>query len=147
MQSLHKIEFTLDEIHSAANSLGKFLLESTHRPFIVGYDAEMGCGKTTFSRSLLRFFGLDPAEPVLSPTFTYIHEYQIGNELFGHLDLYRFNGDVDLEELTGRDLSDFRGLLIEWPENGGGIEHLGCHFAISGLAIAEDRRRFELFAV
>lgn len=147
MQSLYKIEFSLNEIQTVAAEMGEHLIASAHRPFIVGYDAEMGCGKTTFSRALLQYFGLDLNEPVLSPTFTYIHEYEIGKELFGHLDLYRLNGVIDLEELTGRDLSEFRGLLIEWPDNGGGITQLGCQFLIKGYALEEQKRCFELFRI
>jgi tRNA threonylcarbamoyl adenosine modification protein YjeE len=85
-------------------------------PFVLWLLGDLGAGKTTFAGTLLHELGLDQEIPVLSPTFTYLTEYETPLGRIGHADLYRLvNGDTDSVEalLSGR---DFRGLIIEWPE-------------------------------
>jgi tRNA threonylcarbamoyladenosine biosynthesis protein TsaE len=85
-------------------------------PFVLWLMGDLGAGKTTFSGVLLHELGLGANIPVLSPTFTYLTEYETPSGRMGHCDLYRLvAGDSDSVEalLSGR---DFRGLIIEWPE-------------------------------
>jgi tRNA threonylcarbamoyladenosine biosynthesis protein TsaE len=85
-------------------------------PFVLWLLGDLGAGKTTFAGHLLHEFGLDQRIPVLSPTFTYLTEYETPSGRIGHTDLYRLiDGDTDSVEalLSGR---DFRGLIVEWPE-------------------------------
>jgi tRNA threonylcarbamoyladenosine biosynthesis protein TsaE len=93
-------------------------------PFVLWLSGDLGAGKTTVAGALLRALGLAPNIPVLSPTFTYLTEYDTLSGRVGHMDLYRLvQGDHDsLEALvSGR---DFRGLIVEWPERAAGAERI-----------------------
>lgn len=78
---------------------------------------EMGAGKTMFSSG----FGLGwgAFEPLVSPTYTIVHQHQREADptLLYHLDCYRLNDADDADSIEFDDLLDSRAvLLIEWPE-------------------------------
>lgn len=76
---------------------------------------ELGTGKTTLARALLRELGV--AGTVRSPTYTLIENYQLSDWLVLHLDLYRLRDASELEHLGLRD--ELRAgvlVLVEWPE-------------------------------
>lgn len=82
----------------------------------------LGAGKTVFSRGFAR--GLGITEPVSSPTYTIVQEYELpqSGRLY-HLDLYRIS-DVNAALAFGVDefLDDPRGIaLVEWPDRISGI--------------------------
>ena len=82
----------------------------------------LGAGKTVFSRGFAR--GLGITEPVSSPTYTIVQEYELpqSGRLY-HLDLYRIT-DVNAALAFGVDefLDDPRGIaLVEWPDRINGI--------------------------
>lgn len=80
---------------------------------------DLGAGKTTFARALLRALGV--GERVKSPTYSLVESYRVGGLDIHHLDLYRI---ADAGELESLGLSDLTGesvlLLVEWPERGAG---------------------------
>jgi tRNA threonylcarbamoyladenosine biosynthesis protein TsaE len=80
---------------------------------------DLGAGKTTFARALLRALGV--GERVKSPTYSLIESYRVDGLEIHHLDLYRI---ADAGELESLGLSDLAGesalLLVEWPERGAG---------------------------
>ncbi|MGA2708923.1 MAG: tRNA (adenosine(37)-N6)-threonylcarbamoyltransferase complex ATPase subunit type 1 TsaE [Steroidobacteraceae bacterium] len=79
---------------------------------------ELGAGKTTCARSLLR--GLGVSGIVRSPTYTLVEIYAANRIQCIHVDLYRLRGPEDLEDLGLRDyLAPGNLMLIEWPERGG----------------------------
>lgn len=82
----------------------------------IGLRGDLGTGKTTFARALLR--GLGYAGRVPSPTYTLLEEYEVGDHRIVHLDLYRLASEEELENLGIRDwLARPRTwLLFEWPE-------------------------------
>jgi tRNA threonylcarbamoyl adenosine modification protein YjeE len=85
-------------------------------PFVLWLKGELGAGKTTFAGALLRALGLPPSVPVLSPTFTFMTEYQTSFGLVAHIDLYRLtDNDNDAVDFLLSD-RNFCGLIIEWPE-------------------------------
>jgi len=85
---------------------------------VVFLHGELGAGKSTCVRGLLRALGVDGL--IRSPTYTLVEAYQPRGITCIHVDLYRLQGPVDVEELG---LRDFLGadclLLVEWPEKGG----------------------------
>jgi tRNA threonylcarbamoyladenosine biosynthesis protein TsaE len=84
---------------------------------IITLRGNLGSGKTTLSRGLLRALGHKGA--VKSPTYTLVEPYEIGARKIFHYDLYRLNDPAELDYLGLRDFIDKQTLtLIEWPEKG-----------------------------
>ncbi len=76
---------------------------------------ELGTGKTTLARALLRELGVTGT--VRSPTYTLIENYPLADWHVLHLDLYRLRDATELEQLGLRDeLRAAVMVLIEWPE-------------------------------
>jgi len=78
---------------------------------------ELGAGKTTCARSLLRALGV--AGLVRSPTYTLVETYSVAALTCVHVDLYRLQSVTEIDELGLRDLvGPGCLLLVEWPERG-----------------------------
>jgi tRNA threonylcarbamoyladenosine biosynthesis protein TsaE len=85
---------------------------------VVYLQGELGAGKTTCARSMLRTLGV--TAPVRSPTYTLVDCYNLATLDCVHIDLYRVQSALEVEELGLRDLSGPGSLMmIEWPEKGG----------------------------
>jgi tRNA threonylcarbamoyladenosine biosynthesis protein TsaE len=85
-------------------------------PLAVGLRGDLGSGKTTWARAMLRGLGYGGRVP--SPTYTLLEQYVCDGLMVVHLDLYRLRGADELEHLG---LGDWlaeprRWLLVEWPE-------------------------------
>lgn len=79
---------------------------------------DLGAGKTTFARALLRALGV--GERIKSPTYSLIETYRVGDLSAHHLDLYRIADPGELDFLGLSELSvEPSLLLVEWPERGG----------------------------
>ena len=82
----------------------------------IGLIGDLGAGKTTWVRGMLRGLGYRGRVP--SPTYTLVEPYKIQDIQLVHVDLYRLSSGVELESLGLRDYLQEPGtwLLIEWPD-------------------------------
>lgn len=79
---------------------------------------ELGAGKSTFARAMIRALG--HSGPVPSPTYTLVEPYKVPRGRVYHVDLYRVSGEEELRYLGWTELDD--GLrLVEWPEHAPGL--------------------------
>ncbi len=85
---------------------------------VVYLTGDLGAGKTTLTRGLLRSLGVTGA--VRSPTYTLVEIYELDTVIALHLDLYRLSDPAELHNLGLREWARGGHLwLIEWPERGG----------------------------
>jgi tRNA threonylcarbamoyladenosine biosynthesis protein TsaE len=104
---------------AAQEALGASLAACCEPPMLITLDGDLGAGKTTLVRGLVKALGHRGA--VKSPTYTLIEPYRVGGKKIYHLDLYRLGDPEELEYIGLRDLSAEHALiLVEWPQRGAG---------------------------
>lgn len=76
---------------------------------------DLGTGKTVFTQGFAA--GMEIAEPVNSPTFTIVQEYDSGRLPLYHFDVYRIGDIEEMDEIGCDDYFFGRGVcLVEWAE-------------------------------
>jgi tRNA threonylcarbamoyladenosine biosynthesis protein TsaE len=101
-------------------SLGIAVADSLLPGTVVFVEGELGAGKTTLVRGILR--GLGHEGIVVSPTYTLVEPYQCGEIPVYHFDLYRLNTPDELETIGVRDMIHSKSIcLVEWPDRGAGV--------------------------
>jgi len=110
------MEITLED-PEAQVAFGARLAPLLPRRLVIYLEGDLGTGKTTLVRGILR--GLGHHGSVRSPTYTLIEPYELPEARVYHLDLYRLADPEELEYLGLRDLSaEYALILVEWPERG-----------------------------
>jgi tRNA threonylcarbamoyladenosine biosynthesis protein TsaE len=129
----------------ATEGLGQALARTRPAQALVQLRGDLGAGKSTLARALLRALGVQGA--IRSPTYTLIERYPLDDGEAWHLDLYRIGHAEELDFL-GLDEGDVRLWLVEWPERGEGalppadlkvelaVEGQGRRYALSALSEA-----------
>ena len=109
------------ELVDFAGQAGRRLAAAKRWPLLIGLRGELGAGKTTFVRGLLRGLGYEARVP--SPTYTLLEQYAVGELVVVHLDLYRLASEAELENLGLRDWLETPAtwVLVEWPERAPGL--------------------------
>ena len=98
--------------------LGEDIASALEPGDLITLQGDLGAGKTTLARAILRALADDPALEVPSPTFTLVQDYEGGRLPAAHFDLYRLGDPEEVHEL-GMDDALARGVaLVEWPEHG-----------------------------
>ncbi len=106
-----------DEV--AMEALGGALATRLRAGQLVFFRGELGSGKTTLIRGVLRALGYEAA--VKSPTYTLVEPYSLADLTIYHFDLYRLEDPQELEFIGIRDYLDGSGVcLVEWPERAAG---------------------------
>ncbi len=113
------MEFLLPDAESQT-AFGARLAAALPSQLVIYLQGDLGTGKTTLARGVLR--GLGHQGAARSPTYTLIEPYEIGSRRVYHLDLYRLADPEELEYLGLRDfLRDEAIWLVEWPERGSNL--------------------------
>lgn len=114
-----KITITVDLKDAAAtDQLGEDLALALRVGDCLALSGDLGAGKSSLARALIRAMAEDEALEVPSPTFTLIQSYDLRIPI-AHFDLYRLSDASELDEL-GFDEALQNGIcVVEWPEMGG----------------------------
>src|ERR1700752_3925252 len=88
---------------------------------LVTLSGDLGAGKTTFARALIRYLAGDNSIEVPGPTFTLLQTYDLPRFSLVHADLYRLSGAAELSELGFEDLPENAVVLMEWADRAAGF--------------------------
>jgi hypothetical protein len=102
---------------AATDALGAQIAASLGVGDTIALQGDLGSGKTTLARAILRALGVTEAVP--SPTFTLVQAYETSRLAVRHYDLYRVDDVADMEELGLDEALDEGAALIEWPQHAG----------------------------
>ena len=112
---------------------------------VVLLGGDLGAGKTTFTKAVLRCLGVK--DDVTSPTFTIMREYQGKKYKIYHFDMYRLGSGQEAKEfgledyIYSKDKSSI--VFIEWPENVKDIL-VGNFIRVDISILDENKRQFNI---
>ena len=124
---------------SATERLGATLAERLRVGDVVGLKGELGAGKTTLARAIIRAAAGDRELIVPSPTFTLVEVYETPRGSFWHFDLYRLEAAEQVYELGWEEALAEGIVLLEWPERLGRL--LPQHLSVTLELASDDGRR------
>jgi tRNA threonylcarbamoyladenosine biosynthesis protein TsaE len=100
-------------------ALGAALAPGLQPGMVIYLCGDLGSGKTTLARGILRALGV--TESIKSPTFTLVEPYTISSLYLYHFDFYRFTRSDEWVDAGLREYFNSESVcLIEWPEKAGG---------------------------
>ena len=105
--------FLADE--AATARLGEDLAMALRPGDVFALQGDLGAGKSTLARALIRALADDSALDVPSPTFTLVQSYETRVPIH-HFDLYRLGSAAELDELGLEDALAEGAALVEWPQ-------------------------------
>ena len=100
---------------AATTNVGAALAPALAGGMVVALQGDLGAGKTTLARGVLRALGVEG--PIKSPSYALVEHYPLSSIYFYHLDFYRFDNPAEWD--TAGLAECFRAdsvCLIEWPE-------------------------------
>ena len=122
-------------------ALGAALAQGLVAGMVIYVSGELGAGKTTLARGVLR--GLGYAGRVKSPTFTLVELYNLSRLYLYHFDFYRFDDPRELGDAGLRDYFNPDSVcLVEWPEKAAGLPAADMRIL---MQVAGTGRRVEIF--
>ena len=105
---------------AATLRLGGALAEGAQPGLVLYLSGELGAGKTTLARGLLRALGY--TKRVKSPTFALVELYTVSRLNLYHFDFYRFEDSSEWVSSGFREYFNSESLCaVEWPERAGGL--------------------------
>jgi tRNA threonylcarbamoyladenosine biosynthesis protein TsaE len=105
---------------AATRGAGAAVAAHLHGGMIVAVEGDLGSGKTTLVRGVLRAVGVEG--PVKSPTYTIVEHYAVSSLYFYHFDFYRFLSPDEWDSTGVAELfRDDAVCLVEWPERVAGL--------------------------
>ena len=105
---------------AATERAGRAFARGLGGGMVVTLSGELGAGKTTFARGVLR--GLGWTGPVKSPTYTLLEHYPLSSIYLYHFDFYRFADPRDWETAGAAEcFTPTSVALVEWPERVAGL--------------------------
>jgi tRNA threonylcarbamoyladenosine biosynthesis protein TsaE len=142
----HIVEFTRSLPGEADTlALGRALAVGLTPGMVIYLTGELGAGKTTLARGLLR--GLGFAGKVKSPTFTLVEVYELSRLYLYHFDFYRFSDPRELGEAGFREYFNPQSVcLVEWPEKSNKAAGLPAADLRVVLQVAGSGRNVSIFA-
>ena len=111
-----KIDISLED---KTSELAKRFSRTLHKGDVAYFHGEIGVGKTTFIRHLinnLQQLNKINLTEVTSPTFNLVNEYDVGNFIVQHYDLYRLTDYSEIKNIGLFENKEEIVTLIEWPE-------------------------------
>ena len=99
--------------------LGQDIAAALRHGDVLALQGDLGAGKTTLARGLIRALAADPVLEVPSPTFTLVQGYEARIPV-QHFDLYRLSSVDELYELGFEEAGRHGIAIVEWPEKAGG---------------------------
>ena len=105
---------------AATEAAGARLAATLANGLLVTLSGELGAGKTTFVRGVLRALGWQGR--VKSPTYTLVEHYSFSSLYLYHIDFYRFEDPSEWDDTGLADcFRDDAVCLVEWPERVAGL--------------------------
>lgn len=119
-------------------ALGRAIAATAKGGLTLWLQGELGAGKTSLARAILRGLGYSGRVP--SPTYTLIESYELERGRLHHVDLYRLQSPDEADFLG---LSELPGpgetLLVEWPERAGDrVPHADLYLSLATRADGRD---------
>lgn len=100
---------------SASECLAVGLAMLAEKGDLIALEGNLGAGKTTIARGFIRALANNPKLEVPSPTFTLVQTYELGEMNVAHMDFYRLEDPLEIDELGVDDALDTSVVIVEWP--------------------------------